>query len=343
MLARSRTLHLCEDSLSSPLLVPSVSSKGFPIAEGVSEASRAADFASPDLTEGLLISAYDIHHELLLECERLLSDDHASTIYGTPKLLVIDSGGYELADDFESGEVQRGVRDVRPFGFLEYQEVLARLPRDRDLLAVSFDFPAAERGDYAEQRSRAQQLFGSHAEFKSDFLMKPEPGARFINWQRLIPEAANLRAFDVIGVTEKELGKSLVDRLVALARLRSVLDGAGVTAPIHVFGALDPLISPLYFMVGGEIFDGLSWIRYAYFNGIAVHQDAVSVLQCHVDDDPQRRDARRHLSNLAELRRVKHRLERWAHEPDRFDLLGPHHQALREVYEIVMAHLARKG
>ena len=343
MLARSRTLHLAENTLASPLLVPSVSSKGFPIDDGVSEASRAADFASSDLTEGLLISAYDIHHGHLLECEKLMSDDHGSTMYGTPTLLVIDSGGYELADDFESGEVQRGDREIRPFGVAEYQEVLARLPKDRDLLAVSFDFPAAERGDYAEQRSRAQQLLASHAEFKSDFLLKPEPGSRFLDWQRLVPEAANLRAFDVIGVTEKELGKSVVDRLVTLARIRGVMDEAGVTAPIHVFGALDPLISPLYFMAGGEIFDGLSWVRYAYFNGIAVHQDAVSVLQGHVDDDPQRRDARRHLSNLAELKRVKHRLERWAHEPDRFDLLGPHHQELREVYEILVAHLARKG
>ena len=42
------------------------------------------------------------------------------------------------------------------------------------------------------------------------------------------------------------------------------LDDAGVGIPIHVFGSLDPLISPIYWLAGAEIFDGLTWINMAY-------------------------------------------------------------------------------
>ena len=73
-----------------------------------------------------------------------------------------------------------------------------------------------------------------------------------------------LRTFDIVGVTEREIGESIHDRLVNIARLRKSLNAAEVTIPIHVFGGLDPLLTPLYFAAGAEIFDGLGWLRYAY-------------------------------------------------------------------------------
>jgi hypothetical protein len=343
MLARSRSLHLTPGPLSSPLLVPSVSSKGFPLQEGVSEAAHVLGFVSQDLQEALLISGYDLHHELLLDVPQLLGPDYAATLYVNPELLIVDSGGYELAGDFESGEVNRGPRIVETFGSIEYASVVDRLSPDLAALIVSFDEPHETRGNYRDQRIRAQTFFAERPHFKSDFLLKPEPGSRYIDVGRLTPEIPDFRVFDVIGVTEKELGRSLIDRLVALAKLRSALDDAGITSPIHVFGALDPLVTPLYFMVGGEIFDGLSWIRYAYHDGVAVHQDALTVLLGNMDDDDRRRDARRHISNLSELQKLKHSLEKWAHDPSRFDVLGSHSDNLREIYETVAVHLARKG
>ena len=74
--------------MRGPLLIPAVSSKGFPIVEGLSEAGRILQLASPDITEALLVSAYDLHHGLLLDHERLLGPEHAQTLYGTPSLLV---------------------------------------------------------------------------------------------------------------------------------------------------------------------------------------------------------------------------------------------------------------
>ncbi len=71
----------------------------------------------------------------------------------------------------------------------------------------------------------------------------------------------------MIGVTEDEIGESMADRLGFLMELRRALETAGVSTPIHVFGGLDPLMTPLYFWAGADVFDGLSWIRYAYEGG----------------------------------------------------------------------------
>jgi hypothetical protein len=45
-----------------------------------------------------------------------------------------------------------------------------------------------------------------------------------------------------------------------------------------VFGGLDPLITPLYFAAGGEIFDGLSWLRYAFKDGLSIQREAAALL-----------------------------------------------------------------
>src|SRR6478609_3309308 len=266
MLARSRKLHLTDARpVSGPLLVPSVSSKGFPlVAAGspdspataadnrVSESGKAIEIVGPDITDALLISAYDIHHGLLLDCDGLLSDQLDATIYAEARLLVVDSGGYELnAEEFESGEVNRQPRASLPFTKEHFTSIVDRLPTTGNILVVSFDSPQLPRQTYAEQRIEAQQFFSIRTHLKSDFLLKPEGSKPYIDVSSLTADASNLRAFDVIGVTEKELGATLLDRMTTLARLRTLLDETGsFERPIHLFGSLDPLLTPLYFMAG---------------------------------------------------------------------------------------------
>ena len=347
MLARSRKLRLTATPLSGPLLVPSISSKGFPLTDtGVTESGTALELVSQDIDEALLVSAYDLHHKLLPECDRLLGSEHHQTIYGTPRLLVLDSGGYELnRDDFESGETQRGPYHPKPFTREDFEALVGRLPRDRDLLIVSYDSHNRPRDSYKEQRETAQRFFaGGPSHQRSDFLIKPQGNDRVLDVHALTPDAPNLRCFDVIGVTEKELGETLLDRLVLLARLRGLLDANGCAeAPIHVFGSLDPLLTTLYFMVGAEIFDGLSWLRYAYTEGLSTHPEQLAVLKCTIEYRQERRNLARHMSNLDELQKLKHRLGRWAHEPDKYEHLGTWRDPLREIYETVRARLAQEG
>ena len=311
----------------------------------MTESGAALQLVSQDITEALLVSAYDLHHKMLPDGERLLGPEHQQTIYGTPRLLIVDSGGYELNPvGFESGETQRSPYTPEEFSRTDFEALVDRLPSDRDLLVVSYDNPNRPRASYKEQRETAQGFFASRRHLHSDFLLKPQAFDRVLDVAQLTPEAANLRFFDVVGVTEKELGDTLLDKLVLLARLRGLLDANGCTEiPIHVFGSLDPVLTPLYFMAGAEIFDGLSWLRYAYVDGLSIHPDQLAALRGTLGDRQARRDLFRFMSNLAEIKALKHRLERWAHESDRYEHLGPRYEKLREIYETMRAELAQKG
>lgn len=343
MTPRSRELQLTAGGLSGPLLIPSISSKGFPVVGELSEAGAALLIAGPDITEALLISAYDIYHKLLPDHDRLLGPEHAQTLFGTPALLVVDSGGYELSDVFESGEVRRGRRITSPFGRAEFEALVDRLPSERDLLVVTYDAPDAKQAGYRRQRELAQHFAASRPHLRIDFLLKPPAGDRFVVPAKVAPCAADLRAFDVVGVTEKELGDGLLDRMICLARLRRLLDDSGADrVPLHVFGGLDPVLTPLYFMAGAEIFDGLSWLRYAYHDDDAVHPEELSALTGNIESIQVRRDAQRYLSNLQQLGRLKHALERWAREPMRYEILGRHHVKLREIHETLQARLGER-
>jgi hypothetical protein len=342
MLARSRSLRLTHAGLRGPLLVPSVSSKGFPLVDGLSEAGTVLPLVIDDLAESLLISAYDVYYGLLPDHERLTGDERSETMYDTPALLVLDSGGYELSETFDSGERHHGPGAIRDFGPAQFELVVDQLSRDRNLLAVTYDKPDAQRASYRDQLEGAQRFAADRPQLRVDFLLKPPAGDSYIMPIKLVAEAAALARFDVVGVTEKELGDTLLDRLLCLARLRRLLDSSGSAAvPLHVFGALDPVMTPLYFMAGAEMFDGLSWLRYAYYDDTAVQPGELAVITGSFDADRVLRDVQRYLSNLRQLSRLRERLAQWAGEPERYELLGRHHQRLREVYEMMQDQLKR--
>lgn len=338
-LARSRVMPALR-GLKSPLFMPSISSKGFPVGEdGIAESSYLARVVAGDLKDVLLISAYDIAHRLLLESDELLAGANPQE-YSLPEILVIDSGGYELSDDFESGEVRRGPRVTLPFSFDQFVEVVDSLKEDRPTMVVAYDHPQDERGDYTLQRERAQEFFAARPHLISNFLLKPPPGDRSIKLAKVASEAANLGHFNVIGVTEKDLGESMLDRLVTLGGLRKLLDRNHVTAPIHVFGALDPVMSPLFFMMGGEIFDGLSWMRFAYHEGVSIHPETLSILvEGSLEAHARRRDDFRLITNLQQLQSMKHALTKWHQDDSAFRHIPHRAETLRAVYETAIATL----
>ena len=109
-------------------------------------------------------------------------------------------------------------------------------------------------------------------------------------------------AFDILGITEKELGKNLMDRLKSLAKLRLAMDREEIRIPIHVWGGLDPINTPLYFFAGAEIFDGISWLRYAYVDGVAVYRDSYSILMEEIETPQDQARALAMSHNLTVLR-----------------------------------------
>ena len=62
--------------------------------------------------------------------------------------------------------------------------------------------------------------------------------------------------------------------MTTIAHIRIAMKDSGANAPIHIFGSLDPVTTPLYFIAGADIFDGLSWLRYTFSNGDAYYMES---------------------------------------------------------------------
>ena len=92
----------------------------------------------------------------------------------------------------------------------------------------------------------------------------------------MIKHRHELSHFSIIGFTEKELGPSLLKRMTAIARVRRALKEVNLDLPIHVFGSLDTISTPLYFLAGADIFDGLTWLRYAFRDGVRIPMMSIS-------------------------------------------------------------------
>jgi hypothetical protein len=286
-------------------------------------------FGGPAFFESLLISAYDIHYEQLHEVDQLRDDFHHSP-YAIPQLLIIDSGWYEFRQGSDSGAPYEQVAKSAPWNVDLYRATVAELATLSGAVLVSYD----NGGTYLDQIQEAQRFFADVPHFTSTILLKPEGEARYHRIPSLVPDAGRLGIFEIIGVTEKDLGASIVQRLRTLAELTDVLRDAKVTAPVHVFGGLDALYTPLYFAAGAEIFDGLSWLRYAYFNGLCINREALPIIEAQVSKPFLSAIADVQSHNLDEIRKLSWELRSFYDQREDWralrqgEVLEPVHQAM---------------
>ena len=290
------------------------------------------------IDEALLVSAYDIHHRLITDADKF-GNDFRTSAYESPRLLIIDSGWYEKSVGPSSGQWYHEVGDAEPFEREDYIALVDSL--DESVRAVLVSWDDSDESSYLEQISAAQDFFGARPKFGSTVLLKPERSRLHHDFSGLSDaDARRLRAFNVVGVTEKDLGDKILSRLTTLALLRDRLDDAGVDAPIHVFGGLDPLFTPLYFMAGAEIFDGLSWLRYAYRDGLTVYRDAAPLLDGNVEKRLPVAIARVQLDNLDALVELSRELKVFLHQGCDFGKLRQG-ELLRPAYEAMESALGR--
>ena len=194
------------------------------------------------------------------------------------------------------------------------------------------------RAPYANQIRTAQSFFANRPRFIRDILLKPEPKQRYIDVDGLVPHIRKLLAFDIVGVTEKELGSTLLERATAVARLRGALDQHEVDRPIHLFGSLDTLFTPLYFLMGAEIFDGLTWMRYSYYAGQTLHFEALPLITGNLTLRDDQRAARVLTSNLDYLLRLKEDMRRYL-MTKKMSVFGEIAPVISKGVETVMSHL----
>src|SRR5262245_60637708 len=132
MLATSRKLqHPSGVIIETPLLVPSFSSKGFPIKQDISEASMALKIASEFLTESMLVSAFDIHHKYL---------PSPKEFNVVPQITFVDSGRYETSEVYDFSAVSRNPVSVdTDWREEKLIEVLDQWPERFPAVFVNFD------------------------------------------------------------------------------------------------------------------------------------------------------------------------------------------------------------
>lgn len=323
MLAERRTITLRNGvALTTPLIIPSLSTRnvgrldqeddGGEKKPPISYASVVLELLGNHIDESLLVSAYDLYYGAIHDSERLLAGEQP-TAFHHPRFLMVDSGLYETRErvGYDDGYEQ-------PFDWSPdlYNELLHRLPSDLPVAIVNYDLNAdqltgAGEMSYGAQLARAREFFSRYRDAARVCLLKPERSRGFIDSTQLSSVAADLKEFDIVAVTEKELGDTLRERFTQLSQLRKLLNERGVGAPIHVFGGLDPLLTPLYVACGAEIVDGVGWLRYSYSSDddTATYIESRAVLQCDLDTRVPSRLFYTLSDNLTYLRSLKRRLE----------------------------------
>jgi hypothetical protein len=307
--------------LETPLLVPSFSSKAFGFGRGGKpEVHRVLDVAQEYITRTCLVSAYDVHYGYVPQPQDLSI---------TVDLMFLDSGGYEVSEDRDLSAVEKPVHRPEQWDVAKLRAIWDRWPDGLPAVLVSYDH-SNHRRPVVEQLREAKQAASAAPGHLHSFLLKPEaqeertlePALRALQAQ-----IGELDGFQLLGVTEKELGSSPLERMLRIAELRQALDNASLLIPIHVFGALDPLSVCLYFVAGAEVFDGLTWSRYAYNAGqcVYLHNNAASMYGLEVNDDEARvRTIKDNLRYLDQLERSLRRLAEtrdWADLNDNRDLV----------------------
>jgi hypothetical protein len=277
MISRSTTLkHPSGVELQTPLFVSSFSSKGFRFIKNKgklkSEVVELVKLASEYLSETVLLSAYDLKYYLpspkKLRQERFL-----------PKLVFLDSGGYETIDDYDFSEAYKHPVIVKRWTPLHHKKILDSWPKYFPAVIISYDNGNEKRRTLQQQIKKATELFARHPDQLNNFLIKPNKKGEKLDVAEIVDHISLLNKFHIIGLAEKELGDSLIQRMNSIKTIRIALDKSCNKAPIHIFGNLDPLTSAMYFIAGAEIFDGLSWMRFGFFEGKAIYLQNIDALR----------------------------------------------------------------
>ena len=279
----------------SPLLIPSFSSRGFP------ELSNIYEILSKHISDVSLVSAFDIYNGYL-NSEKIYSSD---TVF-------IDSGGYEIKPVYDPIEAYHDSRTSDNWNIGLYKDTLKTLNDFSDLIIVSYD--DLNKIPLEKQIANATNFLGEYPKFSLDFLWKPEPEKDFYgNPNALIKYKEQLKKFRCIGVTDKELGNSLIDRCLKIIEIRSTLIECECNnLPIHVFGCLDPLISLLFFLCGADVFDGLSWLRYVYQNNSLLYRQQFSIYNHNFNLSDQEICIASWIDNLDALCNLRNRMKNYS-------------------------------
>lgn len=283
------TRRIAKPDINTPLLVPSFSSTAR------SDIGAVHALMRQFLGRCSLVSAYDISYGAI-DADKIWASD----------LVFLDSGNYEFRRF-------RGASEERPWSLNMYEDVLEEIGQPTSgVVIVNYDRPS----NVDLQLSDARDLFRRHLDSTNDFLYKPINKAEpYVSINHLIGKLNHLDGFDILGITEKELGKTELEKCRNLIRIRKALSQAGLELPIHIFGCLDPVLVIIYLVCGADIFDGTAWLWRDLSKDLSNYLD-LNLLGVNLSESRPGSSASMFVNNLNLLSHLQLRLQRFADSHD---------------------------
>jgi len=299
-------------SLRTPLLVPSFSSR-------VEEIDKVFSTCQEFLDCPFLISAFDV------------AKGNLAPPFDFAEAMFLDSGGYEIGPGRELSDVSSEPTGTpQDWSEKQHSSVLSSWSVGAPTVVVSYDHPLV-RQPIKEQIRRGKKLAlppGSAREL----LIKPEsPTQKFIQIKSVLTHVDQMFPFQAVGVTEKEIGNSVLDRMFNIARLRQGLKRANLNIPIHVFGSLDTITTLFYFVAGADIFDGLTWLRYAFDEGRTVYRQDFGIREIGIGTKTPSVEATCWSRNYDYMSEMQREMRRFLNEYE-FNEFKYHRDGLKAAY-----------
>ena len=119
-------------------------------------------------------------------------------------------------------------------------------------------------------------------------------------------------------------------------KIRQALNKLNLDKPIHIFGSLDTITSPLYFLCGADIFDGLTWLKFAFHEGQTVYMPTTAALKERSTEKDYLMEKKTLYDNVNELANMQLTLRAFLKE-EKYDyaVFGPHKQLFKTLIESI--------
>ena len=196
----------------------------------------------------VLVSAYDLYYMKKGEIKKALSSIEE---YGNQGLLFLDSGLFE-----GSG------KDSEKWNMRFYKSIVSRAKFD---LYSSFDVYRSDFKSYEEFKKNTYYNIIESSVFLNDvaffaILHESSPNQLVKLIEDFVEKHPNLCRS--IAVAERDLGKSIQERIETVVSLRRILNDNDCRNLLHILGCGNPKSMLLYSYCGVDSFDSLDWLKF---------------------------------------------------------------------------------
>lgn len=216
---------------------------------------------------GFLVSAYDLFHHK----ERANFIKDVSEVSKNGLFVLMDSGHYEAY-----------WRSDSKWTFDKLQAILKEINVD---LCFSYDVFYDEKkklSEHIEETIKNTAMTGGAQKTGITIPIIHATPNHFPEVVKKVVEGINP---EIIGITERDLGNSLLERAENLRLIRQELNKMKRDIPIHLLGTGNPTSILIYFLYGADFFDALEWCKNVVnpSNGHLYHFVQLDLVDCNCE------------------------------------------------------------